>query len=226
MWQYFVWGMIWYVSNVRLRLFLRQRLVVWSCGLCRDSVTKKYILQQCFHLLRLCISDRWMNEYGAWVEWYWWENWSTWRENATFATSSTTNIACIGLGSNPGFHREMLAIDRLSQGVAHTIGTALAATARGEKMWEINNGRKWAGTSWQTGCSVSCKLSQRVVMEWRTCSAWRTWSLWFWWWIQYGGKNSWYHKASRSVANSVKWQWQIFFFSYTPLQFLGTLLWC
>jgi len=51
------------------------------------------------------------------------------------------------LGSNPGFHREMLAIDRLSQGVAHTIGTALAATARGEKMWEINNGRKWAGTS-------------------------------------------------------------------------------
>jgi len=47
------------------------------------------------------------------------------------------------LGSNPGFHSEKLATNCLSHSTAHATGTALAASARGERVWEINDGRRW-----------------------------------------------------------------------------------
>jgi hypothetical protein len=61
--------------------------------------------------------------------------------------SSTTNITCTGLGLNSAFHSEKLATNCLSRGMVHTVGTALAASARGERVWDVNDGRRWVRTS-------------------------------------------------------------------------------
>jgi hypothetical protein len=63
-------------------------------------------------------SDRWMNGYGALVQWYLWENWSTGRKVCPTATFYTTNSTLTGVGLKPGLHCENAVTNCVNHSIA------------------------------------------------------------------------------------------------------------
>ena len=82
-------------------------------------------------MFRSCsISDRWMNGYGALMEWYLWENWSTGRKVCPTATFSTTNPIWTGPGLKPCLHCENAVTNCLNQGMQWHSWLRHCATSR------------------------------------------------------------------------------------------------